>query len=85
MHITGCYYASFCVYKGKRQLSLLITCANFVLFALYQFWYYFVNIVLENVEKSLQSAVLERVGWGYSKHNFFPHLILNILILAVRL
>ena len=25
---------TFCVYKGKRKLQLLITCENFVLFAL---------------------------------------------------
>ena len=31
----------FCVYKGKRKLKLSITCENFVLFALYQFLFYF--------------------------------------------
>ena len=40
-----------CVYKGKRKLKLLISCENFVLFALLQFLFCFVNIFLENVEK----------------------------------
>ena len=40
-----------CVYKGKRKLKLLITCANFVLFVLYQFLFCFVTISLEIVEK----------------------------------
>ena len=39
----------FFVHKGKRMLKLRITCENFVLFALYQF--YLVNNFLENVEK----------------------------------
>ena len=59
----------FCVYKGKRKLTLPITFANFVLFALYPFLFCFVNIFLENVEKSLRSrgvgvrrGCLERVG-----------------------
>ena len=51
-----------CGYKGKRKLKMSITCENFVLFALYQFLFCFVNIVLENVEKSLQSDFLERFG-----------------------
>ena len=37
--------------KEKRKLKLPITCENFVLFALYQFLFCFVNIVLENVEE----------------------------------
>ena len=31
----------FCVYKGNRKLKLPIICENFVLFALYQFLFYF--------------------------------------------
>ena len=47
----------FCMYKGQRKLKLSITCETFVFFALYQFLFCFVNIVLENVEKkSLQSG-----------------------------
>ena len=33
----------FCVYKGKRKLKLLITCEDFVLFAVKQFLFCFVN------------------------------------------
>ena len=62
----------FCVYKGKRKLKLPITCENIVLFALYQFLFWFVNIVLENVEKSLQSGFLERVDRVTENTAFFP-------------
>ena len=64
---------TFCVYKDKRKLKLLITCENFVLFVLYQFLFCFVNIFLENVEKKFTAA-----GEGFregrlnnSKNNFF--------------
>ena len=44
---------TFCVYKGKGKLKLPITRENFVLFAVYQFLFCFVNMFLENVEKGL--------------------------------
>ena len=60
MHIVAVimlHQHKFCVYKGKRKLKLLITCENFVLLALQQFLFCFVNIFSENVEKrSLQSG-----------------------------
>ena len=54
----------FCVYMGKRKLKLSITCEKFVLFALYQFLFCFVNIYVENVEKKkvYSRGGLERVG-----------------------
>ena len=52
----------FCVYKGKRKPKLQITCENFVLFALYQFLFCFVNILLEIVEKNYNRFFLERIG-----------------------
>ena len=48
----------FCVYKGKKKLKLLITCENFVPFALCQFLFCFVNIFLENVEKTFRGSVM---------------------------
>ena len=45
----------FCVYKGKRKVKLLITCENFVLSALYQFLFCFVNIFRKCGKESLQS------------------------------
>ena len=75
MHILAVimfYQHTFCVYKGKSKLKLPITCENVVLFALYQLLFCFVNIILENVETSLQSGVLERVGRVTVNTAFFP-------------
>ena len=69
----------FCVYKGKRKLKLPITCENIVLFALYQFLFWFVNIVLENVQKSLQSGFLERVDRVTENTAFSPLKYLKII------
>ena len=33
-----------CFYKGKRKLLLAVSCEKFVLFALYEFLFCFVNI-----------------------------------------
>ena len=61
-----------CVYKGKRKLTLLITCQNFVLFVLYQFLLCFVNIFFRKCgEKVCSHSFLEGGQSGYSKHNFF--------------
>ena len=44
----------FCVYKGKRKLTLPLTCENVVSFSLYQFLFCFVNIsFLKNLEKNV--------------------------------
>ena len=75
MHILAVimlHQQKLCVYKGKRKLKLLSTCENFVPFALYQLLVCFVNIFLENVEKSLQSGAFRESRSGYSKHSFFP-------------
>ena len=62
----------FCVYKGKRKLKLPVTCENFVLFALYEFLFCFVNIFLENMERKVYSRVFFKEGRsGYSKHKVF--------------
>ena len=39
----------------KRKLKLPITCENCVVFALYQFFFFFVNIILENVAKNIEN------------------------------
>ena len=70
----GCHYASPAksgVYKGKRKLKLLITCENFVRFALEQFFIMLWNIILENVEKKIQSGGFREGRSGYRKHNLF--------------
>ena len=62
----------FCVYKGKRKLKLLITCEIFVLLALEQFLFCFVNIFFWKCGKKVYSRGGFREGRsGYSKHNFF--------------
>ena len=55
------------MYEVKGRQKLPIICENF---ALYQFLFCFVNIVLEKVEKSLQSWGFREGRSGYSKHSF---------------
>ena len=56
--VTMLHQHKCCVYKRKRKLSV---------------FFFFVNIILENVEKKVYNRdfFLERVGPGYSKHNYF--------------
>ena len=63
----------FCDYKGKRKLKLPITCENFVLFALYQFLFCFVNIFVRKCGKKVYShgGRLERVGRVTANTAFF--------------